>query len=106
MLARVLLSDAARILGEFAYAAVFDQQNAVSCLCQPVIVRDHDERYANLAVHLAHQHENVLTGPAIEVASRFVGQDDPRRISEGAHDGAALILAAAHGVGMILQPVS
>ena len=101
-----LLSEAANILREFADAAVFDQQNAVSRLCQPVIVRDHDEGHADLAVHLAHQGENVLTGPAIEVASRFVGQDDPRRIGEGAHDGTALVLAAAHGVGMILQAVS
>ncbi len=98
-------SEAAHFFRKLAYVAVFDQQYAVSRLSQSIVMRDHDEGHADLAVHLAHQGEDVLTGPAIEVTSRFVGQDDPRRIGQGAHDGTALVLAAAHGVGMILQAV-
>src|SRR5262245_33647253 len=94
------------ILGKFAYAAVFDQQDAVSCLCQPVIVRDHDKRHTDVPVHLAHQGEDGLTGPAVEVACWLIGQDDAGCISEGTHDGAALVLTAAHGIWMIFQAVS
>jgi hypothetical protein len=63
-------------------------------------MRDHDDRYAALAVHLARQREDVLAGPDIAIASRLVGRDDPWRVGEGMHDGTAPILAAAHGVSV------
>ena len=52
--------------------AVFNQQDAVGRLGQTIVVRDHDECHAHVAIHLAHQGEDSLSRLAIEVARGLV----------------------------------
>ena len=50
---------------------------------------------------LASAVENVAGGLRVEVAGRLVGEQQPRRIGDGAGDGDALLLAA----GQLRRPV-
>ena len=44
--------------------------------------------------NVEHELQNCQTGVRVEIASRLVGQHQPRRMDEGAGDGNALLLAA------------
>ncbi len=58
------------------------------------IVGDEDERRASRAVDLQQQVDDVAAGRAVEIAGRFVRQQDRRVVGERAGDRDALLLAA------------
>ena len=53
---------------------------------------------------LEHAHD-LDAGLAVEVAGRFVGQQEGRLVDQGAGDGHALLLAAGKLVGMVVGAV-
>ena len=57
-------------------------------------MRHHDERHLSLVTHLQQQIENVAAVRTIEVAGRFVGQNQRRIVGQRPGDGNALLLAA------------
>ena len=58
------------------------------------IVRDHDDRLAELAVEPVEQVEDLLRRRAVEVAGRLVGDDDRRVGDQRPRDRDALLLPA------------
>ena len=58
------------------------------------VVRDHDDRLAELVLELAQQAEDVLGVARVEVAGGLVGDDEIGIGDDGARDGDALLLAA------------
>lgn len=60
--------------------SVFDQQDAVGCLSESVVVRDHYKGHAAFAIHFAHQGEDFFAGTTVEITGELVGQHDLRSI--------------------------
>ena len=58
------------------------------------VVRDHDDGLAVLAVERLEQAENFVAGFAVEIAGRFVAEQQRRIGDDGARDADALLLAA------------
>src|SRR5262245_59906593 len=67
-------------------------------------VGDQDDGNALSIQRLKQLHE-FLTGAAVEVARRFVGQDELRFVDQGTRDGDTLLLAAGELIGMVMRPV-
>ena len=59
----------------------------------PRVVRHHHDRLLELAVQRLHQIENILGALRVEVARRFVGDEDVRISDDRACNGNALLLA-------------
>jgi hypothetical protein len=68
-------------------------------------VRDHDEGDA-LVVEPAEGIHDLDAGAGVEVAGRFVGQDEGRLHDEGTGDGDPLLLAAGELVGEVIGAVA
>ena len=56
------------------------------------IVRDHHDR-RTLAIYFLHQFQHSARHQRIQIAGRLVRQQKPRRASQRARDGDALLLA-------------
>src|SRR5690606_16862556 len=81
------------------------QKYSIRRLRQSVVVGDHHESDTALLVHFAHQFENLLSRPAVEIARGLIGQNDLRRVRHRPDDRTALILSAAHLVRMFVYLV-
>ena len=57
---------------------VGEEQDAVGDRGGAGVVRDHDDRLAELVDRPAQQVEHVAAGDRVEVAGRLVGEDDGR----------------------------
>ena len=66
-------------------------------------VGDQHDRPAPL-VEVGEEADDRVAGAAVEVAGRFVGEDDRRVADEGAGDGDALALAARQRAGTVQRP--
>ncbi len=68
-----------------------------------VVVGDDDEAVGALLVELEEEVDDLAAGGGIEVAGRFVGEEEGGVVAEGAGDGDALLLAAGEfGGAMVL----
>ena len=85
------------------YPPVLDHQDAICFLSETIVVCDHDEGDSIFAVHLSHDIEDLITGPAIEVACWFISENNLRLIGKRPDNGAALILAAAHRIRTLVK---
>src|SRR5258708_3463814 len=74
--------------------AFVETPNERSTLRSRGIVRDHDDRLAEILVQLVEQVQHVVGALAIEIAGRLVGDDDLRVVDDRARDGDALLLTA------------
>src|SRR5258708_35893802 len=74
-------------------AAVAHDEVAPAVVGDVELMRDHDDGDALVVEFLEHAH-HLDGGLAVEVAGRFVGEEDLRLVDEGAGDGHALLLAA------------
>src|SRR5262249_23092871 len=54
---------------------------------------------------LAQKREDLISGGAVEVPRRLVGQQDPRILDERPRDRDALLLAAGEASGLVAHPV-
>src|SRR5262245_46794963 len=61
-------------LVHLVHKPIFDHQDTVRFLGQAIVVRHHDERDPILTVHLAHDGEDLIARPAIEIPRRLVGR--------------------------------
>lgn len=72
------------------------------------IVRNHYDRLVESIVQLAKHLQHYLGILRVEIAGRFVSQDDCRTIDDGARQGHALLLAAGKlkrfVVHLVLEP--
>ena len=75
--------------------------DALGVLGDVRLVRDEDDRAAVLLVELLERPEDDLAGSGVEVAGRFVGEDQGRVVDEGARDGDALDLPAGEFVALV-----
>src|SRR6185295_17015421 len=89
----------------FDDAAVAQGDGALAALRHGHVVRDDDDRRAEAGVQVADQRENLLAGARVEVAGRFVGEQDRRIDRQRARDRDALPLAAGELVGQMMQAV-
>ena len=64
-------------------------------------VRDHDERDAAVVEFLKQAHD-LDAGARVEIAGRFVGQQQFGRVDQGAGNGNALLLSAGKLVRMMM----
>lgn len=67
------------------------------------IVRDHDNRFAGVAREGTENVENFGGGSGIQIAGRFVSDDQARIGDEGACDGDTLFLAAGKLFGQMMH---
>src|SRR6185436_3354808 len=89
----------------FDDAAVAQGDGALAALRHGHVVRDDDDRRAEAGVQVADQRKNLLAGARVEVAGRFVGEQDRRIDRQRARDRDALPLAAGELVGQMMQAV-
>jgi len=68
------------------------------------LVRDHDERVAQLVEVLEERHD-LDARLGVQVPGRLVGEDDRGPVHEGARDGDALALAAGQLVRLVVDAV-
>jgi hypothetical protein len=88
------------------YQLAFPQmQNAICKGSRLVAVCHHDQILARLASEPVEQFEHLPSGLFIQVAGRFVGQDELRVVHQRAGDGDALLLAAGQAIGECLRAV-
>ena len=76
-----------------------------ACSAALRVVRDHDDRLAELAVQPVEQAQDLLAGRAVEVAGRLVGDDQRRVGDDRARDRDALLLAAGELVRIVVHAV-
>ena len=69
-------------------------------------MRGADDRDAVLGVELLEEVDNLGAGLGVEVAGGFVGEDDGRRVGEGAGHGDALALSAGELEGLVVDAVA
>ena len=67
------------------------------------VVGDHDQRVVVALDHGLDQGEDLFAGAAVQVPRRLVGKDDVGVGYQGAGDAHALLLAAAHLRGLVVQ---
>ena len=60
---------------------------------------DHEDCCAEVFVHVVNELDDVDAGGGVEVAGRFIGEEDGRVDGEGAGDGDALALASGQFIG-------
>ena len=78
----------------FDDAAAGESHSAMRTRCQVQVVRDEHERGAQFFVQL-HQHlDDAVAGVGVEIAGRFVGEQDLRLVRERACERDALLFAA------------
>lgn len=85
--------------GEPVEGAVFEPQDPVGDLAEPVVVADDDDAAAVLFGEAAEETGDLPSVAGVEVGGRFVGEGDGGVVGERAGDGNALLLAAGELVG-------
>ena len=81
---------------------VGDLEDAVGLLRHAAVVRDDEERGAQLLVDLAEEVVDRVGVHGVEVAGGLVGEHQRRAVHERAGDGHALLLTARELVGVLL----
>lgn len=76
--ARVSFSNSIISPSSFLDFSIFNTDNAVCKLGDSVIMRNHYYRLMEFHAGNFQEGKNVLTRPAVQIASRFVGQNDLR----------------------------
>ena len=71
-----------------------------------IIFVRHDDDGVAVGVEVAEEIEDFAAGLRIEVARRFVGEEERRFVHERAGDGDALALAAGEFVGLVVHAVA
>ena len=82
--------------------AGFEGDDAVGAVGDVGVVGDHDGGLA-LAVEFGEEVEDPVAGLPIEVAGRFVGEEEVGLVNQGAGDGDALPFAAAEFAGAVFE---
>src|SRR2546425_11841406 len=81
------------LLGADKYALV-ETINGVDESLRAGVVRDHDDRRVKLAIELCKQEQDVFRSFGVQVARRFVRDQDRRVVDNGTRDCDALLLPA------------
>ena len=89
-------------LVEFAF---FQDEDSVGFAGEGSVVGDHDYGLAVVAVEFFDDVHDLAAGFDVEVAGRFVGEEDAGVVHEGAGDGDALAFAAGELAGAVLEAV-
>ena len=76
----------------------------MSVLGNVIFVRDQNDG-VSLTVQIGEQGHDFLAGARVEVSRRLVGQDDRRRIHQGARNGNALALPTGKLIGLVVHAV-
>ena len=83
-----------------------DVQHPVAARGQCGVVRDEHQRRAVVAVAPKQQFDDLLPGCLVEIAGRFVGDDDGGIGRDRAGERDALLFAARHFGGIVVQPAA
>ena len=83
--------------------AVFHVNDAVGINQVLRVMRHHDDRLLVDIVELLEDREHILSGFAVEVSDRLVGEDDIRIVDQGAGDSDALFLSARKLIGEFVR---
>lgn len=86
--------------------AVGEADDTVGSLGDLLAVGDDDEGLAHLVAESEQDIEDGVAGFLIEVAGRFVGEDEVGLVHEGAGDGDTLAFAAGEFGGAVPQAVA
>ena len=70
------------------------------------IVRDHDDRLAVVAIERLQEVEDLVPGLAVEVAGRFITEQERRVRHDGTGDPDALLLAAGELPRVVLRAIA
>ena len=89
-----------------AGAPVADGDGALHVLAHAGVVRDDDDRGAQLAVDGPQALQDVVRRGGVELAGGLVGEQDLRGVGQGDGDGDALLLAAGHLPGPAVGAVA
>ncbi len=81
-------------LHRFDENALVEMQRPLGAFSSARVVRDHDDGLAVLGVERLEQFENFITRSPIEIASRFVAQQQRRIGDDRTGNADALLLAA------------
>ena len=92
--------------GDLSQLPVDEVQRAIRTRRELGIVRDDDERGADVGVELEHEVEYLARGLAVEVAGRLVGEHAARLGDERTRERHALALAARQFAGTMLQSMA
>ena len=84
---------------------VFDGDDAVRAQRNALVMRDDDDGLVEFLVELAQQRNDLFGIFAVQVAGRFVGQNDGRVVGQCTADGDPLLLAARKLVRQVVEPV-
>src|SRR6185436_18319595 len=68
------------------------------------LVCDHGKRRASGADHVHQQVKHMAPSAVVEVARRFVGEDEARLVDQRARDSHALTLAAGEARRLVIRP--
>ena len=66
------------------------------------IVGDHENGLSETDVQIAQQSQHGIRVDGIEIAGRFIGQQNSRLVHDGARDRHALLLAARKRAGLMI----
>ena len=69
-------------------------------------MRDHHQGGLELVLHGPQDLVDLIAGLGIELAGRFVGENQKRPFHQGASDGHPLLLTAGELVGVVLQAIA
>ena len=83
-------------MGDAVCLAIFDPNDGVGCGEHLHVMRRRDDRDAEFRLQVAEQGDDLLACVQVQIARRFVRQNDGRLVHEGAGDGDALLLAAGN----------
>ncbi len=72
---------------------------------EPHAVRDHQEAAAGACHEAGHQLHHLVRGRLVQIAGRFVGQQQRRLVRERAADGDALLLPAGQLLGIAIEQI-
>ncbi len=84
---------------------IFEKDDSIRIRGGAGVVRDHDDRGVEGFAGIAQEFEDFCAGFGVEVARRFVGEDDFRFVDEGAGDGDPLLLATGELIGFVVAAV-
>src|SRR5690348_14300790 len=87
----------------FDDAAVAERDRPLAAPCDAHVVGDDDDRRLQAAVKIADEREDLLARARVEVAGRFVGEQDRRVDRQRARNGDALTFAARELVGEMVH---
>ena len=83
--------------------AAFQSNNGSRAAREFLVVRDEDEGGAGLGIEVEEKFDDAMARLGVEIAGRFVREQDLRAIDEGARDSDALLLAPRELRGVMMQ---